>query len=130
MSEEACTKHSGATTEPPLNFIWALESTSPTTQDILVLWIGGRCGKGRTGHSGQENRMGQGHEDIKRHGILPELQGLPYGPVYFIQSIEYRRMDREGAGRLESRQELDHGRSGVACHAREFRLFQKTMRIH
>lgn len=38
-------------------------------------------------------------------------------------------MDWEGDGRLKSRQELNPGGFGVACHATEFGLFQKTESI-
>lgn len=70
----------------------------------------------------KENKMDQNH-DVKQDSMLSELQGTPTAGIFFVQRIEYGRMDWEPEGRLPSRRELDHGRCGVACHTREFGFF-------
>lgn len=70
----------------------------------------------------KESKRDQNH-DVKQDSMLSELQGTPTAGIFFVQRIEYGRMDGEPEGRLPSTRELDHGRCGVACHTREFGFF-------
>ena len=85
----------------------------------------GSCGLAGDLHMGkwdQGEQNGPNH-DVKQDSMLSELQGTPTAGIFFVQRIEYGRMDWEPEGRLPSTRELDHGRCGVACHTREFGFF-------
>ena len=122
-------QHSGVTVGSVISLSGDWEG-HPTTEDKLLLWIGQRCGKRGTGHSGQEKRKDHSRGHMKQRGRLPRPQGAPSDWRISYPVLNGGRGKGGNDRKLESSQKPDDRGSGVACHTEGFELRQETVRVH